>query len=73
MLLYLAVNIWILYRLSCLKEYADIIAISFPEGSITESAFDQWRENADSKAYVQADQRSDRRIPGAARRYPVTG
>jgi hypothetical protein len=53
-LLYLAVNIWLLYRLSCLKEYADIIAISFPEGSITESAFDQWRENADSKAYVQA-------------------
>ncbi len=52
--LYLGINIWILCRLRLLEEYTDLIALSCPAGSITESAFDQWREHADSGRYSEA-------------------
>ena len=48
LLLYLSVHIWILWGLMRLGEDADIISLYYPAGGITESGFDQWKENEDS-------------------------
>ena len=53
-LLYLAVNVWILYKLFHIREYADIAALSCQAGSIAETAFAQWRENGDGGMYSWA-------------------
>lgn len=53
-LLYLTVNVWILYKLFHIREYADIAALSCQAGSITETAFAQWRENGDGGMYSWA-------------------
>ncbi len=53
-LFYVTANIWILCKLIQLKEYADSLSLSYPTGSISESAFDQWKANEDSKMFSGA-------------------
>lgn len=54
LILWLSVNIWILWGLMQLGEDADIISLYYPAGGITESGFDQWRENEESGLFSSA-------------------
>lgn len=50
LLLFLA-NICSINRLSSLREYANLIFVCYPAGSVTESLFEQFKENDDSKNF----------------------
>ena len=54
LLLWLSVQIWILRGLMQLGEDADIISLYYPAGGITESGFDQWKENEESGLFSSA-------------------
>lgn len=53
-LLYLAFSFWILCRLMQLRDYADIVSLSYPAEGVPETVFDQWRENAGSEIFSKA-------------------
>ncbi len=44
-LLFVLLNLWLLYGLGELKEYEDLLSLSYSPGAVTETAFTQWREN----------------------------
>lgn len=50
-LILLLANIYFLNRLSLLKEYANLIFVCYPVGSVTELPFEQFKENEGSKNF----------------------
>ena len=44
-LLFVLLNLWLLYNLGELKEYEGLLSLSYSPGAVTETAFTQWREN----------------------------
>lgn len=52
-LVFVTVNIRIAKGLLQLKEQADMISLSYPAGSVTESAFERWKKSEDREMFAQ--------------------
>ncbi|MCI8833827.1 MAG: ABC transporter permease [Ruminococcus sp.] len=52
--IFLLLNLWFLGQLRRLQEYEGVLSLSYPKGSITDSAFSQWKKSVGSENIREA-------------------